>query len=561
MKLLTFLLRHSRGLLMLAIGAGIAAGASSMGMLAVIGSRLKPGASAPTLLWVFVLLCVLYPLTRAASEMLLTQLSQNAVLDLRLRLSRQIMAAPLRHLEKIGAPRLLAALTEDVTMITAGVYVMPTICINVVTVLGCLAYLGWLSPLVLVMVVALIVLGTLIYRLPMRIAGRFMAQARQRTDALYGHFRALTQGTKELKIHAPRRAEFFASHLQGTAAAQRGETLVAQRIFTVAAVWGQLILYITLGFLLFGVPVIQGSDMGQVTTYVLTLLFLAGPLTGIVVMVPTLNRSGVSLRKIEELGLSLTAQSTEADAGAAVPEPPTWQSVELVGVTHVYHRERENSSFTLGPLNLTFRRGELVFLVGGNGSGKTTFAKLLTGLYVPERGHIRFDGEPITQRNREQYRQLFSVVFSDFFLFEEMLGLGADRVDESARQYVELLQLQHKVEVKGGRLSTLDLSQGQRKRLALLAAYLEDRPFYVFDEWAADQDPVFKEFFYLQLLPELKARGKTVLAISHDDRYYHLGDRIIRLVDGQLEYDQPSGSAPHLYDSLGVGSDSNSITA
>jgi putative ATP-binding cassette transporter len=561
MKLLTFLLRHSRGVLVFAIAAGVVAGASSMGLLAVIGSRLKAGANAPALLWAFVLLCVVYPLTRGASEMLLAQLAQNAILELRLRLSRQIMAAPLSHLEKIGAPRLLAALTEDVTMITAGVYVVPTICINLVTVVGCLAYLGWLSPLVLLMVVALIVLGTLIYRIPMRIAGRFMAQARQRTDALYGHFRALTQGTKELKIHAPRRAEFFATHLQGTTAAQRGETLVAQRIYTVAAVWGQLILYITLGFLLFVVPAIQGSNMGQVMTYVLTLLFLAGPLTGIVVMVPTLSRSAVSLRKIEELGLSLTAQSTEADTGAAVAEPPSWQSIELVGVTHVYHRERENSSFTLGPLSLAFRPGELVFLVGGNGSGKTTFAKLLTGLYVPERGHVRFDGEPVTQRNREQYRQLFSVVFSDFFLFENILGHGADGVDERARQYVELLQLQHKVEVKGGQLSTLDLSQGQRKRLALLAAYLEDRPFYIFDEWAADQDPVFKEFFYLKLLPELKARGKTVLAISHDDRYYHLGDRIIRLEDGRLEYDQPSGASPHLYDSLRVGADSSSITA
>lgn len=561
MKLITFLLRHSRGVLVLAIAAGVVAGASSMGLLAVIGSRLKAGANAPALLWAFVLLCVVYPLMRGASEMLLAQLSQNAVIDLRLRLSRQIMAAPLGHLEKIGAPRLLAALTEDVTMITAGVYVVPTICINVVTVVGCLAYLGWLSPLVLLMVVALIVLGTLIYRIPMRIAGRFMAQARQRTDALYGHFRALTQGTKELKIHAPRRAEFFATHLQGTAAAQREETLVAQRIYTVAAVWGQLILYITLGFLLFVVPAIQSSNMGQVTTYVLTLLFLAGPLTGIVVMVPTLNRSAVSLRKIEELGLSLTAQSTETDTGAATPEPPTWQSVEMVGVTHVYHRERENSSFTLGPLSLAFRPGELVFLVGGNGSGKTTFAKLLTGLYVPERGHVRLDGEPVTQRNRERYRQLFSVVFSDFFLFENLLGLDADSVDERARQYVELLQLQHKVEVKGGRLSTLDLSQGQRKRLALLAAYLEDRPFYVFDEWAADQDPVFKEFFYLQLLPELKARGKTVLAISHDDRYYHLGDRIIRLEDGRLEYDRPSDASPQLYDSLRVDADSSSITA
>src|SRR6185369_2296345 len=140
--------------------------------------------------------------------------------------------------------------------------------------------------------------------------------------------------------------------------------------------------------------------------------------------------------------------------------------------------------------------------------------------------------------SREQFRQLFSVVFSDFFLFETMLGLGDIDVDSRARQYIELLQLQHKVEVKDGKLSTLDLSQGQRKRLALLTAYLEDRTFYVFDEWAADQDPFFKEIFYLQLLPELKARGKTVLVISHDERYYYVADRFVKFDYGMIVLDE-----------------------
>jgi putative pyoverdin transport system ATP-binding/permease protein len=560
MKLISFLLRYSKGILALAIVAGIVAGVSSMGLLAVISARLRGNPSGRNLLLAFLALCVLYPLMRAASEMLLALLAQTAVLDLRMRLSRQIMAAPLRHLEKIGAPRTTAALIEDVNSITNGVFVVPSICINAVTVLGCLVYLGWLSPLVLLMVLVLLVGGTLVYRVPMKFANKHLTVARQLADSLYGNFRALTQGTKELKIHAPRRADFFAREMQPTAVSLRSENLSAQRIFTVAGIWGQLIFYIAIGFLIFGVPAIQRVDIATLTSYALTILFMAGPLTSTITMMPVFNRAAVGLRKIEELGLSLASQSTEAGVTTAPAAPPAWQSLQMIEVTHVYHRERENSNFTLGPINLTFRPGELVFLIGGNGSGKTTFAKLLTGLYLPERGHLRLNGEPITQRNREEYRQLFSVVFTDFFLFQHILGLGDVDVDKQARQYIELLQLQHKVEVKDGQLSTLDLSQGQRKRLALLAAYLEDRPFYVFDEWAADQDPLFKEIFYLQLLPELKARGKTILAISHDDRYYHLGDRVIRLENGQLEYDRSAGETPHLHDNLRVAS-TDSVSA
>jgi putative ATP-binding cassette transporter len=251
-------------------------------------------------------------------------------------------------------------------------------------------------------------------------------------------------------------------------------------------------------------------------------------------------RANIAMGKVESLGLSLMdAAKKEAPAKEEEPEAgPDWESLELVGVTHTYHRERENTTFTLGPIDLTFRPGELTFLIGGNGSGKTTLAKLITGLYSPEEGEIRFDGRPVTDENRDDYRQFFSVVFYDFFLFEKLLGLGVSRLDERAREYLAQLQLDHKVQVKDGALSTIDLSQGQRKRLALLTAFLEDRPFYIFDEWAADQDPIFRDIFYLELLPELKSKGKTVLVISHDDRYYHLGDRVIKLDYGKIEYDR-----------------------
>ena len=214
-----------------------------------------------------------------------------------------------------------------------------------------------------------------------------------------------------------------------------------------------------------------------------------------------------------------------------------WQTLTLSGVTHAYHREREDSRFMLGPINLTFHPGEILFIVGGNGSGKSTLVKLITGLYIPATGRIQLDDCDITDRNREWYRQQFSAVFSDFYLFDRLLGLDKPNLDSQAQAYLNQLQLDHKVQVKAGVLSTTALSQGQRKRLALLTAYLENRPVYVFDEWASDQDPLFKKIFYTQLLPDLKTQGKVVLVVSHDDRYFHLANRIVKIDYGQVVAD------------------------
>jgi putative ATP-binding cassette transporter len=237
------------------------------------------------------------------------------------------------------------------------------------------------------------------------------------------------------------------------------------------------------------------------------------------------------------LGVTLEKDVTESKAAGALKTKPSWNQLTLAGVMHTYRNEKDNSSFTLGPIDLTLHSGELTFVTGGNGSGKTTLIKLIAGLYTPEEGLIKLDGVPINDENRDHYRQHFSAVFSDFFLFESLLGLESQELDQKARDYLVQLQLDHKVKVEQGVLSTIDLSQGQRKRLALLTAFLEDRPIYIFDEWAADQDPFFRDVFYLNLLPELQARGKTILVISHDDRYYHLGNRLIKLDYGQLERD------------------------
>lgn len=537
MNLLFLLLRTSPGMVVLAAFAGLLSGACSAGFIALINTALNKAETwTPTLVWSFVGLGLAKLVTNIVSQILLTRFSQQTIAALRMNLSHKILAAPLRHLEEIGVSRLLVTLTDDVQVISHALLSIPGLAGNLAILVGCSVYLGWLSWIAFPAMLGFIMLGVLSYRLLMVRALRSLKLAREEQDRLFSHFRALTEGIKELKLHRNRRTAFLSEHLQSTTEAFQHHNVVAITRFIVADSWSQLLLYALIGLLLFALPTLKEISTSILTGYVLTALYLMGPLGAIMKILPVFGRANVALQKVEELGLSLAVLSTEECSTGQPEKGVCWERLELVGVTHTYQREQEDSRFILGPIDLTFRPGELVFLVGGNGSGKSTLAKIVSGLYPPETGETRLDGKSITDANRDEYRQLFSVVFPDFYLFESLLGLSLPNLDARAQDYLVQLQLDHKVKIKHGVLSTTALSQGQRKRLALLTAYLEGRPFYVFDEWASDQDPLFKEIFYTKLLPELKARGKTVLVISHDDRYFHIADRCIKMEEGRFQH-------------------------
>lgn len=538
MELIKFLLKFSRKTVVLAIVAGVLSGTSSALLIALVHSALSNYASnSLSLLLAFAGLCLLLPAARLASTILMTKLSQTAIFEVRMRLCRQLAAAPLRQQEQIGSHRIMATLTDDVGIITNMLSNIPVLCMQTAVVAGTLFYLAWLSWIVFLAVLIFMTLGFVSFRVAVRRAMTFMLRAREYSDELFKHFRALNDGGKELKLHRKRRRVFIDDVLQNTALTLKRHNVTANTVMAVAGSWYQVLFFTLIGLLLFALPLFQRVDATVVTGYILAIFFMRIPFEDLMGIIPNLARAAISLKRVEGLGLSLKPSTAEGEAPDLIGGNPEWETLELIDVTHTYYSESHNSVFTLGPINLTFRSGELTFLVGGNGSGKTTLAKLITGLYAPENGEIRCDGETIDDKNRDFYRQHFSVVFSDFFLFDKLLGLNSDKLEAEADKYLKRLQLSHKVEVKDGTLSTIDLSQGQRKRLALLTAFLEDRSFYVFDEWAADQDPLFRDIFYLQILPELKARGKTVLVISHDDRYYYLGDRIIKLDYGQIDRD------------------------
>jgi len=534
MNLIWFLLRASWMTVAIAALAGSLSGLCSAFLIALINNAVSSNnPSTNQLLWGFIGLVLVTFVTSLLSRILLVSLSHEAIYKLRLRLSGLILSCPLRHLEELGANRLLATLTDDIQSITGAVFSIPFLCIDIALLVGCLAYLGWLSWVVLLVTLVFLAVAIASIQFLLTKAERLMKLAREEQDRLFKHFRAITDGIKELKLHARRRYAFLTEELQVTAASSRDYRVSSFNSFAIASSVGELLIFIILGSLVFGLPKLTTISTPVLSGYVLTLTYLTRPLQSILEILPGLSQASVALQKIDTLGLSLASRSETISKDKPDP-PPFFNSLELSQITHTYRRENEQSNFTLGPLDLTFHAGELVFIVGGNGSGKSTLAKLITGLYIPESGEIRLDGKLITEQNREAYRQLFATVFSDFYLFERILGISLNNLDNQAQEYLRQLQLEHKVQVKEGVLSTIDLSQGQRKRLALLTAYLENRPVYLFDEWASDQDPFFREIFYKQLLPELKHRGKTVLVISHDDRYFHLADQMLKLDYGKL---------------------------
>jgi putative pyoverdin transport system ATP-binding/permease protein len=533
--LISLLIRTSKAAAFTAIAAGVIGGVSSASIIAVINTTLhKTDGPASVLLWSFIGLCLIRLLASVASSVLLIYLDQEIILDLRLRLSRQILNAPLRRLEEIGPQRLWGAVGGDIFNITAAVTNVPLFCIHLASTIGCFLYLAWLSWRVFFIVVAFVGVGLVINQVLVRSAVRYVKIAREKEDALLKQFHSLIYGVKELKLHLPRREAFFSKILRVAALSFRKHIVIGMTLFTAANTWGSLLFYIVIGLLLFGLPI--SGNAANLAAYTLTLIYMMNSLTGITSTFPVLGRASVALRNLQNLGVSLNPKDEKCRLAVSPNGDHGWKQIELVNVTHTYYQQDLAKSFTLGPVDLAFEPGELVFLAGGNGSGKTTLAKLLTGLYIPESGEIRIDGMSVTDESRDDYCQKFSAIFSDFYLFDRVLGDDGPDLDSRIRERLVELQLDNKVEVEEGVFSTIDLSQGQRKRLALLSAYLEDRPFYVFDEWAADQDPVFRDVFYLQILPELKLSGKTVLVISHDDRYYHLADRLIKLEYGQVQY-------------------------
>lgn len=513
---------------------GMLGGLSVTALLATINNGLhaENGLSQGVVL-AFCGLCVVALLSSICSDIGTNYVGQHVIAALRKNLGEKVLSAPIEQIERYRSHRLIPVLTHDVDTVSDFAYAFAPLAISLTVTLGCLGYLAWLSLPMFLLILVAIGLGTAIQYVARARGIRGFVAAREAEDQLQKHYHAVAEGAKELRMHRPRRQRMLIDGIRRTADSICNTQVRSINTFVIAKSLGSMLFFVVIGLALTLQSLWPSNDKTVMSGFVLVLLYMKGPLEHLITTLPIVSRAQIAFRRIAELSEQFSSPEPHLLLDAAAPAATTLHSLELVDVRYTYPASPGVEPFSVGPVNLQLAPGEIVFIVGENGCGKTTLIKLLLGLYEPQQGHIAVNGEAVVAATRDDYRQLFTTIFADYYLFDELVE-GTQSVPKDADKYLQRLEIAHKVSIHNGAFSTTDLSTGQRKRLALLNAWLEGRPVLVFDEWAADQDPTFRRIFYTELLPDLKRLGKTIIVISHDDRYFGVADQLVRMERGHV---------------------------
>ncbi|WP_437883869.1 cyclic peptide export ABC transporter [Pseudomonas sp. LRF_L74] len=513
---------------------GIVGGLGITTLLATVNRAMSADTSELSgLAWLFAGLCLGTLACSTLSHLLTNWIGQRVILGLRRDMAARIAVAPIEQLERYRVHRLIPILLNDVGTVSTFALSLAPLMIAFTITLGCLAYLASLSWAIFLLTLITISIGIGAQYLSYVIGTRSLEVARDGDDELQRHYQALSVGAKELRIHRQRRHHLL--HNQFHDATQRvcNANIRAANIFVGAETFGSMLFFAVIGMAIAFQALWPDMEKSVLAGFVLVMLYLKGPLERLIDGLPSVGRTKVAFKRIAELSRRFSNPETSLlDTQAAPANQLGPQRIELRQVRYEYPAVAGSEKFGLGPIDLSIERGDILFIVGENGGGKTTLIKLLLGLYTPQHGEVLLDGQPLTAEGRDDYRQLFTTIFADYYLFDDPLP-GQTGLPVDAEKYLQRLNIEHKVRIENGVFTTTDLSTGQRKRLALINAWLDERPILVFDEWAADQDPFFRRVFYRELLPELKAMGKTLIVISHDDRYFDVADQVIQMRGGR----------------------------
>ncbi|AYJ50568.1 cyclic peptide export ABC transporter [Rhodococcus sp. P1Y] len=524
-NLLAVLLRGGRGISVLAVVAGIVTGVATIAMVATITTAVSTDSGLGALP-LFIGAAVLVLLSGALASNALVRVTQRSVDRLRTKLVDDLLAIPLRRFEAFRTSRATAVLTEDLAAVGQAVQSLPLLLINSVIVICALAYVGILSPIALLVLVAVIVVGGSAYAFANGKAGVHMTRARQAQDGLHDSYQAITHGFKDVKLSARLRRSLVDDDLRTHSARYADSVVKGSTVSLVTGYWGQMLFLACVGAVAFGGDALGIPAQDRIGV-ALAVLYLNTPLVTVLNIGPVLSRAVVALRRIEEV-----ATLREATETAQVNDRPS--VVDEIGVDAVrfaYATDNPGESFAIGPVSQRFTRGSITFLVGGNGSGKSTLGRILAGLYTPDGGAVTVDGIPLSPELTVAYRENVSACFADSYVFGRLRS-DEPEVLSRARYWLTELGLDDVVELDGDRLLFDGLSSGQRKRLALVETLADPRDVVVLDEWAAEQDPENRHRFYTDILPRIRDEGRIVIVVTHDDRYFDLCDRLVKLERG-----------------------------
>lgn len=537
MKLIRLLWSQSPFLLAVSVAASIATATLMLLLLAILSSYLTSTAAVKLNWWEFLLAILLTVSMQVLASYSISKLAQASVHRLRRQMVTVIASARIAQVESAGRARLQAALVEDALRIADALPGIVALIRDITFIVVCVGYLAWLSWLLTASMVGVIVLAAAVHQPLQRFGMRRMTRLRATYQRLFAMFGNLVDSIKQLKL-STRQWGDVSNAIHGTETEIGRLNASVLLSFAIANAFAVLVFLLLIEIMIFG-QVSELVDRYVAITYTLTMIFLLGPLQGIAASTEAMAKARIAVERIEELSAALRNQhelpieaSEALGENAIVGANRTWSLLEVCAITHVY-ASVGRETFTLGPIELELRPGQLLYVVGGNGTGKTTLAKVIAGLYTPESGELRLNGVPVTDVNRAWYRAHIGAVFSDFCLYDGLADSDAERYAEGAMDLVRQLRLDHVLDpTRGIFAQAATFSSGERRRVALLLACLDDKPIYVFDEFAADQDPECRALFYERILPDLRAAGKLVIVITHDVKYLSSADLVLTLERG-----------------------------
>jgi len=535
MKLLDLLKKESKTSGLKLAFMSVMAGLSNAAVLAIINTaseQISKHTDNIQHLFYFALAMTVYIVSQRYIMITSSTEVEHIIDRFRVRLVRKVRNCELELLEKLGRSELYASISKETLTISQAVTSLVMGMQSAILILFTSFYLAWLSMQAFIISVGFVWIAiSFHFERSREISEQFHEAARRENrlmdsladvmdgfkevkmnsakgDALVGHFERLSQSTAEIKIET---LSYHASHL-----------IRSQGSF-----------YLLLATVVFIAPQFTPMYDDVLIKITTAILFLIGPISALAASVPVLSAANAAAENIYDLEAKLTYPEDRATFYTSLKPTQAFKTITFNHVFHSYHDIHGGTPFSIGPIDLTIKAGELIFVAGGNGSGKSTFLKLLTALYFPISGVIKIDDAILDASNRQAYRDLFSIIFTDYHLFRKIYGIAEIDVDKVNRMLGEL-ELTGKTSFSGDAFDTLDLSTGQKKRLALLVSILEDKSIYIFDEWAADQDPEFRRKFYEEILPTLNKAGKTIIAVTHDDKYFGLADRQLKMAEGRL---------------------------
>ncbi|GDX84816.1 ABC transporter ATP-binding protein [Methylococcaceae bacterium] len=454
---------------------------------------------------------------------------EDAINRVRIRVTDKLRHVELPYIETAGHANIYSRITQDSSLISESAIILINACQQLIVVFICLLYVAWLSIPGFILTTAVLGSSVLMYLYNSNHVSQQLHEVSTKESEFFNGIKSILVGFKEIKINRKKNDALF-SHIETISKEAKDMKIATGLYFIIELMFAQTSFYILCASIIFVLPILSATNIDQVVGITIAVLFLFGPLSMVVSAFPLFARANVAVENIYQLEHEIDLASKETSA--AKSQAPVFENLELEQVTFNYPPQNEGISFGIGPLNLTLTQGEILFIVGGNGSGKSTLLKLLTGLYYPSSGNIYLNHKPLLASDYIDYRELYSTIFTDFHLFDRLYGV--DDIDEKCVDaLLKTMKLEKKTTFKNEHFSNTDLSTGQKKRLAYIASVLEDKQIYIFDEWAADQDPEFRQYFYEVLLKDLKAKGKAVIAVSHDDRYFSLADRVVKIEYGQ----------------------------